>query len=126
MGANAELVRGAYAAFGRGDIPAIVDLVDDDVEWSAPRTLPQGGVFHGRDGVMKFFESVGAGWETLAVEPEAVDELGADKVVGIVRLSGTLRGGKAAGYGSAHVFDVRGNKIVRFREFVDSDQALTT
>lgn len=125
MGANADLVRGAYEAFGRGDIPAIVALVDDQVEWTSPGTLPQGGTFHGRDNVLKFFEGVGAAWEKLSLEPEVVDELGPDRVVGIARLSGTLRGGRAAGYGAAHVFEIRGNKIVRFREFVDNDQAIT-
>ena len=34
MGANADLVRGAYAAFARGDIPAIVALVDDQADWT--------------------------------------------------------------------------------------------
>jgi uncharacterized protein len=125
MGANADLIKGAYAAFGRGDIPAIVDMVDDQVDWSSPRTLPQGGDYQGRDAVMKFFEAVGAAWETLSVEQDVVDEIAGDRVVGVVRLSGTLRGGKASGYGSVHVFDVRGNKIVRFREYVDVDQAIT-
>ena len=125
MGAKADLVRGAYEAFGRGDIPAIVALVDDQVEWTSPRTLPQGGTFHGPDNVLKFFEGVGAAWATLSVEPEVVDELGSDRVVAIAHVSGTLRGGRAAEYGAAHVFEIRDNKIVRFREFVDNDQAIT-
>src|SRR5262245_1914869 len=28
-----ETVQTIYAAFGRGDVPAIIDLVSDDVEW---------------------------------------------------------------------------------------------
>src|SRR5260370_25637928 len=124
MSANADLVRGAYAAFGRGDIAAIVALVDDQVEWTSPRTLPEGGTFHGRDNVLKFFEGIGTAWETLSLEPEVVDELGPDTVVGVAHLAGTLRGGQAADYGAVHVFEVRDNKIVRFREFVDSDQAI--
>jgi hypothetical protein len=125
MGANGELVRGAYAAFGRGDIPAIVELLDGEVEWSSPATLPQGGTFHGRDGVVKFFEGVGGSWETLSIETEVVDELGANRVIGVVRGSGTLRGGSAAHYGAVHVFDLRDGKIVRFREFVDTDNAIS-
>ena len=99
MGANADLVRGAYAAFARGDLPAIVALVDDQADWTSPRTLPQGGTFKSRENVLKFFEGVGAAWESLSLEPEVVDELGADRVVGVAHLSGTLRGGRASGYG---------------------------
>ena len=124
MGANGELVGKAYAAFGRGDIPAILELLDGDVEWSSPRTLPQGGKFQGKDGVLKFFESVGAAWDPLTIETEAVAELGEDRVVGILRASGSLSGGKAAQYGAVHVFTVRGDRITRFREFVDVDQPI--
>jgi ketosteroid isomerase-like protein len=124
MGANREVVEQAYAAFGQGDIPALIDLMDDRVEWSAPATLPQGGEFKGKDGVLKFFEGMGASWEALNVEPEIVDELGADNVVGIVRGSGSLRSGTNGEYGAVHVFEVKNGKITRFREFVDLDRAL--
>ena len=30
---NLATVRGIYAAFGRGDIPAILDALAEDVEW---------------------------------------------------------------------------------------------
>ena len=124
MGANGELVGKAYAAFGRGDIPGILELLDDDVEWSSPRTLPQGGDFKGKDGVLKFFESVGAAWDPLTIEAEAVAELGENRVIGILGASGSLSGGKAAHYGAVHVFTLRGNRITRFREFVDVDQPI--
>jgi|SRR5215471_16326004 len=121
MGANGEVVRGAYAAFAKGDIGAILDLLGNSVQWSAPKTLPQGGHFEGRDGVQQFFEGVGAAWESLTIEPEVIDELGADRVVGVVRGTGKLRQGGAASYGAAHVFDVTDGKITRFREYVDLD-----
>jgi ketosteroid isomerase-like protein len=30
---NVELVRGAYAAFAAGDVPAVLQLLDPNVEW---------------------------------------------------------------------------------------------
>jgi len=124
VGANSEQVGKAYAAFGRGDIPAILELVDDDVEWSSPATLPQGGEFKGRDGVLAFFESVGAAWDPLTVETEVVAEVSGDAVVAIVHASGTLRGGKPGQYGAVHVFTLRDGRITGFREFVDVDQPI--
>jgi ketosteroid isomerase-like protein len=62
MGANARLVEQAYSAFGRGDIPGLLALIDDDVEWTSPKTLPQGGESHGNAEVLQFIERVGGAW----------------------------------------------------------------
>ena len=121
MGTNATLIEGAYAAFARGDIPAIINLVDDAVEWTSPRTLPQGGTFSGKAGVGDFFQAVGGGWSDLAVKLESLAEAGADDVVTVVTAHGTLRSGGASGYGATHVFTMRDGKIVRFREYTDLD-----
>ena len=48
MGQNTKVVQQAYDAFGRGDIPGLLALLDDSVEWSSPKTLPHGGDFRGR------------------------------------------------------------------------------
>jgi ketosteroid isomerase-like protein len=124
VGANGDLVGKAYAAFGRGDLPEILELLDDDVEWSSFRTLSQGGEFKGRDGVLKFFEGVGAAWEPLTIETESFAECGEDRVVGILRASGSLGGGKAAQYGAVHVLTLRNDRITRFCEFVDVDRPI--
>ena len=121
MGRNATLIEGAYAAFARGDVPAIIDLVDDAVEWTSPRTLPQGGTFAGKAGVGEFFQAVGGAWSDLAVKLESLSEAGTDEVVTVVRADGTLRSGRASGYGATHVFTMRDGKVVRFREYTDLD-----
>src|SRR5260370_34446578 len=97
MSANTDHVGKAYAGFARGDIPAILELLDDDVDWSAPGTLPQGGAFKGRDGVLKLLESIGAAWDQLTVQTEVIADVGDDTVVAIVDPAGTLRGGHAVG-----------------------------
>src|SRR3954451_14222042 len=122
--ANSDIVTNAYTAFGRGDIPALVDLLDDNVEWSSPMTLPQGGEYKGKDGVVRFFESIGAAWETLSLTVESSGEISDDLVVAVVVLTGELRDGGPASYGSTHAFTVRGGKVVRFREYTDLDKPL--
>jgi ketosteroid isomerase-like protein len=122
--ANTDVVKSAYTAFGNGDIPALIDLVGEDVEWSSPMTLPQGGQYNGKDGVMRFFESIGAAWETLSLTVESSGEIADGLVVSVVKLTGQLRDGGPASYGSTHAFTVRGDRIVRFREFTDLDKPL--
>ena len=124
MGANARLIQEAYSAFGRGDIPGVLEKLADDVEWSSPTTLPQGGRFDGKAAVVTFFEGVGAAWDPLVLAVESVGELGAELVVGVVRADGTRRGGGPSGYGAVHVFTVRDGKITRFREYTDLDTPL--
>ena len=124
MGTNTAVVESAYAAFARGDIAGVLALVADDVDWSSPGTLPQGGHFHGKDGVGEFFQGVGAGWSALDLVIERVSEGGSGQVIGIVRADGTRRDGRPSGYGATHVFDVLDGKIVRFREYTDLDARL--
>ena len=118
MGENTKVVQAAYEAFGRADIPALLQLLDADVQWSTPKSLPHGGEFQGRDGVGTFFAGIGSNWSKLDVAVEAVGDLGADSVVGIVRAAGTRSAGGADGYGAVHVFTVDNGKITRFREYV--------
>jgi ketosteroid isomerase-like protein len=55
-----------YAAFGRGDIPSILDALAEDVRWEQwdDNTAQRAGVSHlqprtGRDGAAQFFSVVG-------------------------------------------------------------------
>jgi uncharacterized protein len=61
-----EKVQTIYAAFGRGDVPAILDMVSDGVEWEswADNSAQRAGVpwmrrQHGKAGVAEFFQLVG-------------------------------------------------------------------
>jgi uncharacterized protein len=63
---NLATVQGIYESFGRGDIPAILDVLADDVEWESweenssveagvPWMIPR----RGKAEVVKFFEAAG-------------------------------------------------------------------
>lgn len=63
---NLSTVQSVYEAFGKGDIPAILDLLADDVEWEswADNSAVKAGVptmvpRHGKAEVGKFFEVAG-------------------------------------------------------------------
>jgi uncharacterized protein len=125
MAKHVDVANSAYVAFANGDIPGLLDLVADDVEWSSPATLPHGGHFHGRDGVLKFFRGIGSLWDSLVVTVDSVSEAGPDLVLALVQASGTRKAGGAGSYGAAHAFVVRDGKVADFREFVDLDAPLT-
>ena len=62
MSAHIATVQRIYEAFSRGDIPAILAHVADDVEWEydghpeIPWLVPR----HGKTGVTEFFHALGA------------------------------------------------------------------
>ena len=70
--ANIALVQSMYAAFSRGDIPAILQLVSADVQFdnSDSAEMPYRGTYRGKDGVGKFFADIGGAVEVTSFEPK--------------------------------------------------------
>jgi uncharacterized protein len=61
------IVQQIYAAFGQGDIPAILDQMDDNVQWEKwhdnygqKAGVPWLKEGHGKEGVMAFFQTIGS------------------------------------------------------------------
>jgi ketosteroid isomerase-like protein len=121
---NVEVVRGAYDAFRRGDIPAIIGILSEDVDWHVPAVLPQRFDARGHDEVRRFFEKLMEVWDELAVETDDIVASG-DHVVVLGRSRGKIDG-RAAGYGFAHVWVIADRQATRFFEFVDPDEELLT
>jgi ketosteroid isomerase-like protein len=66
MVSNIEAVQGIYEAFGKGDVPAILEVLADNVEWDdwENNTAVNAGVpwmtpRHGKADVVHFFETAG-------------------------------------------------------------------
>jgi ketosteroid isomerase-like protein len=122
---SGDVVRAAYQAFARGDVPGVLAALSDKVEWDVTRVLPQGGSWRGRDAVGEFFQELGSKWADLAIEVEDFIDDG-ETVVAIGRGAGRLRehGDAAAGYKFVHVFSVSDGLVTRFREWGDPDESL--
>ena len=60
-----------YEAVGCGDIPALLDFLTNDVEWTfqGPSVVPFAGTRRGREGVAEFFSLVGRNLEFERFEP---------------------------------------------------------
>lgn len=114
---NLELVRGAYEAFGRGDVPAVMGALAQDIDWNTPAVLPHGGRARGLEEVGQFFQNLGATWEGFGLELDDVVGSG-DRVLAIGRARGRLEG-RETGYGFVHCWTVRDGALARFDEYVD-------
>lgn len=120
-----ETVQQIYAAFGRGDVPAILAQLADDVEWeyaTAPNPIPWLQPLRGRDQVPGFFEALFAGIEITLFEVNKI--FGDDStVVDLVTLEYTARatGRKVQEIDEVHIwhFNAAG-KVQRFRHRADT------
>jgi ketosteroid isomerase-like protein len=120
---NIGLVQSGYAAFGRGDIPGFLSLLDADVEWITPGLpeLPTAGTRRGPTQVAEFFGVLTQLIEFEDFEPRAFFADG-DRVV----VLGTARTRVKGGSGQwlvenwCHVFTIRNGKIVAFFEYLDT------
>ena len=118
-----EVVQEAYRAFGRGDVPALMELVAEGVDWKfrGPRGLPYTGQFRGRKEVAAWFASIPVVDEILAFEPreffegpETVTVLGWERTRALPR-------GDVYEAEWVHLFTVRDGRIVRFWGMYDTE-----
>ena len=117
------VVQTAYAAFGRGDIPGVLDLIADEVEWKfcGSKGLPYSGTFRSKEEIAKWFASISEVEEILAFEPrEFISEGEKVAVLGWERSRVRSRG-KVFESEWVHLFTTRHGRIVRFWGMYDTE-----
>jgi ketosteroid isomerase-like protein len=119
---NVELLRRTYDAFGRGDIPAVMAVFAEDIDWNVPKVLPHGLQAHGKDEVGQFFQGLASTWDGFGLEIDDYVASG-NRVCVIGRAAGQLDGVQT-GYGFVHAWTLRDRVCIRFDEYVDPDAEL--
>ena len=132
MSRNLETVQAIYAAFGQGDVPAILARLAPHIEWDhwIDHSAQRAGhplLLERRDaqGAGEFFQAVG---ETLAIhEFKVLDVFGEGRQVAVeVMIDCTYRAtGRRIRDEELHLwtFDDAG-QVVRFRHYVDTAKHL--
>src|SRR5213592_794210 len=77
-GANAEIVRQAFEAFSRRDVPALLALSDEEIELRpvTARVAGRREPYRGHEGVRAYMADVARYWQELLTEPEELCEEG--------------------------------------------------
>jgi uncharacterized protein len=122
--AETQALSKAYAAFNRNDIPATVEALDPQIQWTEPAGFPGGGTYHGHQGVMAYLSHSREDWAEGSSEPERFIVAG-DKIVVFVHVRVRLKGSTAwQETRLADVFTFRNGKAIQMRAFADRQQAL--
>lgn len=120
--ANAELIRRAYDAFARGDIPTVLETLDSEIIWHVPGRSPLSGDYRGHPGVLEFFgrcheRSTG----TLRVVPEEFFLADGERVVALCTVSAE-RHGQAWSSPEVHIWRVIDGRATEFVEYQGDQQ----
>lgn len=117
-------IRGAYAAFNRGDFDAAVASLDPNIEWTEPAKFPGGGTYHGRDAVKGYLRQSRAGWAKGTSKPVRFIQAG-DRIVVFVFVRFQRKGSPDWHEAKiADVYTVRHGKIVQMNAFADRAEAV--
>lgn len=118
-------IQNAYAAFGRGDIPGLLNLLAPDVSWQfiGDRRAPYTGRFRGPGQVGEWVTMVATVDGIQAFEPREF-LVGPDHVtvVGFERTQ-ALPNGRVFESEWIHVWQVRDGRISRFTGILDTEAA---
>jgi uncharacterized protein len=116
-----DVVRIAYAAYNRGEVEAVIDLLHPDVEWIPPSTSVDPQPVHGREAVRQYLAP--NFFESQSAEPTEVLEEG-DRVLVVARVRARGReSGVEIDQTSYHLWTVADGRATRFAAFVDRDDA---
>jgi uncharacterized protein len=116
---NTELVRAGYEAFGRGDMDALMQLLQD-TEWHQAEGAPQGGVYKGAEAIVNgVFGPLMEQVQDFTVTPHEIIPVGEDRVLAVGNYTGQ-GGGGSLNARFAHLWTVRDGKATHFEQFADT------
>ena len=122
---NVETIRGIYEAFGRGDVPTVLGQMDQGIEWREAENFiyADRNPYVGPQAVLEgVFMRLGTEWEGFRVTPGEWLDAG-NHVVVLGSYSGRHKAtGREVRAQFAHVWGVRGGRVVRFQQYTDTKQ----
>ena len=122
MPTNKQITQGIYEAFSKGDVPSVLAVMDDKIEWTEAEGFPlYDGTFVGPQAVLEgVFMRLGEIGDDFTVTPNRFVAEG-DTVVTIGTYSWKHRStGEPAKVQMAHVLTFRDGRLISFEQLVDT------
>ena len=121
---NSELVRGGIEAFNRGDVAAVMKLLDERVESHVGPGLANTGTWHGREGYVRMVTAWGEAWAEIELRIVGLETPDDGHAVAEVHQRAV---GAASGVPVEmtvfFMFEIRGERLLRLHLYADRDAA---
>ena len=124
---NIDFVRGVYELFAEGDVPAVLEAMDPEIEWNQAENFPyaDGNPYIGPQAVLDgVFMRLGSEWEYWKLDIH--DVIGAGDIViacGRYKAKNKATGRKLDAQ-FAHFWGLRDGKLAKFQQYADTYQAM--
>lgn len=122
MKTNIDIVKQLYTEFAKKDIPAILAMLSNDVEWSEPENPynPPSGTHKGHAGFLEWLHIGKDAEDILILEP--INYLTNNNSVAVIGHMKCLAKPTGKTYESdfVHYIVINNNKICKFQEFFDT------
>ena len=121
---NLATVKGIYEAFGRGDIPAVLGLFDESLEWRESEGnpyRPDGAPWVGPQAVLtELFGRLAVEWDGFTVTPKTITETAAGAVAECCYTGVYKATGRRVDVQVCHVLRMRDGRLTHFQQYVDT------
>jgi ketosteroid isomerase-like protein len=122
---NVKIVKSIYRAFEQGDIPAVFNLFDPDIEWIAAENSPAavGSPYRGLNDVREgVFMRIARGYDGFTIKVDELLDAG-DKIIMLGYYLGAYKAtGKRFQAQVAHIWTIYGGKAAKFQQYTDTYQ----
>jgi ketosteroid isomerase-like protein len=124
MAGNAETFLAGADAVNRGDLDAMLDLVDEEIHFE-PRRAATEGAFHGHEGVRSFWEDTEQSFEVFELDYTDVRELRDGRVfaLGAIRVRGRGSGVETK-VPTGIIATYRDGRMTHFKDYGEHSAAL--
>jgi ketosteroid isomerase-like protein len=120
-----EVIRQAWAAASRGDIPGQLQYLDPDIEVVPFGATMEGRLYRGHEGVRDWWErEITANWKVFETRPETFRRVGERILVFGRWVARGRTSGVDLDVPATWIVDVRDGKIVRWQTYTDRAEAL--
>lgn len=123
---NKQLAINGYKMFIIGNIDGVLDLCSDDIEWTSADlpSIPFAGAFHGKTGVMDFFQKLRGAVEFMDYQPQSF--IADDDKVSVSGISTARVLSTGATYDDTwvHIFTMKNGKMTRFEQYHNTAAAV--
>jgi hypothetical protein len=125
---NVEIIQNLYAAFAKGDIPAVLKRFDPEIEWNEAESFPyaDGNPYIGPQAVLEgVFARIGAEWEYLNLTDQTYYEVNSGEIIVTGRYKAKNKmTSKEINVQFVHMWTLNEGLVTKFQQYANTYQAV--
>lgn len=123
---NMDIIKGMYNSFTNGNIPAVLDAMDQNIEWNEAENFPyaDGNPYIGPTAVLEgVFYRLGSEWEYWTLDDITLHETTDNMVIATGFYNAkNKKTGKVIKSQFTHHWSINNSKVTRFQQYADTKQ----